>query len=212
MQSSVELSRVTVRITRRRKTKSTTPPSPTTAVRRASVGYKHPLATKSIDVAQLPTKCGLNNEQGKSSKAGDQKHSLSERCRQRIDELPRDPRRLTCIEFPERCCPILAVATQLSRIGPGKLFQVPLVATFQSAGAERHWNWNRVSKFLGHVGRGRDAIERGTLLLVTTGISGRRELALISHETAPPPLRCIPWFWPTGRGVQSITDHGARLV
>ena len=69
---------VTVRITRRRKIKSTTPLDAPSAVRRASVGYKHPLPTRSIDVAQLPTKCGLNNEQSKSSKAGDQKHSLSE--------------------------------------------------------------------------------------------------------------------------------------
>src|SRR6056297_3522383 len=28
----------------------------------------------------------------------------------------------------------------------------------------------------------------------TSGISGRRESTLISPKTAPPPLRCIPWF------------------
>lgn len=31
---------------------------------------------------------------------------------------------------------------------------------------------------------------------LTFGISGRRELALISPQTAPPPLRCIPWLLP----------------
>jgi len=36
----------------------------------------------------------------------------------------------------------------------------------------------------------------GHALLVqgTFGISGRRELTVISPRTAPPPLRCIPWF------------------
>ena len=29
---------------------------------------------------------------------------------------------------------------------------------------------------------------------VTSGIIGRRQLTLISQKTAPPPLRCIPWF------------------
>ncbi|TWT75783.1 hypothetical protein CA13_73560 [Planctomycetes bacterium CA13] len=53
---------------------------------------------------------------------------------------------------------------------------------------------------------------------ITIGISGRRELTLNSRETAPPPLRCIPWFcqiYPSnctcvGQNLQSNSSNRSR--
>ena len=112
-----------------------------------------------------------------STKAGDQHHSVSEQVspahrRFAVRATPFDVNRhgRALLSDTYGC-------HKLSRIGPGKLFEVPWDVTFQSVCVERQRKCNRVRFCLGQVGRGRDAIKRETLLFVTVRITRRR------HET-----------------------------
>ena len=60
----------------------------------AFVCYKVFLPTKSIDVALLPTKCGMKNEQGNRRKLATRITVYPNRCRRRIVDLPVAPNRL----------------------------------------------------------------------------------------------------------------------
>ena len=98
-----------------------------------------------------------------STKAGDQNHSVSEQVSPAHRRVAGCPTPFDVNRHHRVLVSGITVATNLSRISPGKLFEVPRDVTSKSANVERHRKCNRVSCLGGHaqfLGIRRDAIER----------------------------------------------------